>query len=221
MQTTSPSASAAVPSTQKNNAWIPLFPLNAVLFPNGILPLRVFETRYIDMVKECMKSETPFGVVLIRSGQEVGAPADPEDVGCMAHIENWDMEDAGILTLRTRGGERFRILGTRVSKDNRLEARIETFSDDASPNITSAHMACAKALKIVTDDINAKGKAEHGSTFISPFGAPQFEDASWVANRWCELLPIPLKARQKLLELNNAQNRLTIVHQYLQQHKII
>lgn len=210
----------ATPSAQKNG-WIPLFPLNAVLFPNGILPLKVFETRYIDMIKECMKQEMPFGIVLIKSGQEVGAPAEPEDVGCMAHIVQWDM-DLGILMVRTQGGERFRILATRVSSDNRLEARIEMFAEDETSTITDAHMTCAKALKTVTDDINAKGKAEHGDSFTSPFALPlQFDNAGWVANRWCEILPIPLKARQKLLELNSAQSRLEIVHQYLQQHRII
>lgn len=209
-------------SSPKNNAWIPLFPLNAVLFPNGILPLKVFETRYIDMVKECMKQETPFGVVLIKSGQEVGAPAEPEDVGCMAHIVQWDMEGLGILMLRTQGGERFRILATRVSADNRLEGRIEMFSEDDTSSITDVHMSCAKALKLVTDDINAKGRAEHGHAFESPFALPlQFDNAGWVANRWCEILPIPLKARQKLLELDSAQSRLAIVHQYLLQHRII
>jgi hypothetical protein len=211
----------ATPSTQKTNGWIPLFPLNAVLFPNGILPLKVFETRYIDMIKECMKQEMPFGVVLIKSGQEVGAPAEPEDVGCMAHIIQWDM-DLGILMLRTQGGERFRILATRVSTDNRLEARIEMFAEDESSTISDAHVNCAKALKMVTDDIHAKGRAELGDAFESPFASPlQFDNAGWVANRWCEILPIPLKARQKLLELDNAQTRLEIVHQYLQQHRII
>jgi Lon protease-like protein len=184
--------------------------------------LKVFETRYIDMIRECMKQETPFGVVLIKSGLEVGAPAEPEDVGCMAHIVHWDMEGLGILMLRTQGGERFRILATRVASNNRLEARIELFGEVGTDTITNTHMSCAKALKMVTDDINAKGKAQHGDAFESPFALPmQFDNASWVANRWCEILPIPLKARQKLLELDNAQSRLTIVHQYLQQHSII
>lgn len=209
-------------ATQNDKAWVPLFPLNTVLFPNGILPLKVFETRYIDMVKECMKHDAPFGVVMIKSGQEVGAPAIPEMVGCMAHIEHWDMEGLGILMLRTRGGERFRILATRVSADNRLEARIEMFAADEASAVTDVHLSCAKALKLVTDDINAKGKAEQGSAFESPFASPlQFDNAGWVANRWCEILPIPLRARQKLLELDSAQSRLTIVHQYLQQHQII
>jgi len=204
------------------NAWLPLFPLNTVLFPGGVLPLKVFETRYVDMVRQCMKSETPFGVVRIKSGQEVGLAAEPEAVGCLANIMQWDMQDLGVLLLRTQGGERFRIVETRVLEDQRLEARVEPIPADEAVTLSDMHVNCAKALKLVIDDINAKGRAEQGEAFISPFAQPaQLDNTGWVANRWCEILPIPLKARQKLLELENAQSRLAIIHQYLQQHKIL
>ncbi|HJV75479.1 MAG TPA: LON peptidase substrate-binding domain-containing protein [Noviherbaspirillum sp.] len=205
-----------------NESWLPLFPLKTVLFPGAILPLKVFETRYIDMVRECMKRDAPFGVVLIKNGQEVGAAAVPEAVGCLAHITGWDMQNLGLLMLNTQGGERFRILETRVLADQRLEARIEMIAPDATAPISAIHVQCAKTLKIVIDDIDAKGYAEQGSAFLSPFSRPtQLDNAGWVANRWCEILPIPLQARQKLLELEDAQTRLSIVHQYLQQHQII
>lgn len=204
------------------NVWIPLFPLNTVLFPGGVLPLKVFETRYVDMVRQCMKSDTPFGVVRIKSGQEVGSAAEPDSVGCLANIMQWDMQDLGVLLLRTQGGERFRIIETRVLDDQRLEARIEMIAADVAVAVSDMHVSCAKALKFVIDDINVKGRAEQGETFVSPFAHPaQLDNTAWVANRWCEILPIPLKARQKLLELENAQSRLAIVHQYLQQHKIL
>jgi hypothetical protein len=84
------------------------------------------------------------------------------------------------------------------------------------------HVDCAKTLKIVIDDLEAKGEAELGAGFDSPFARPiRLDSAGWVANRWCEILPIPLKARQKLMELDDPGSRLTIVHQYLQQHQII
>lgn len=207
---------------QINNTWIPLFPLNTVLFPGGVLPLKVFETRYVDMVRDCMKREAPFGIVLIKSGQEVGPAAEPEAVGCLATIVQWDMENLGLLLLRTQGGQRFRILETRELPDHRLEARIAMIAADRAIPTTAMQVSCAKTLKIVIDDINAKGQAEQGMGFESPFALPiRLDDAGWVANRWCEILPIPLKARQKLLELEDAQSRLTIVHQYLQQHNIL
>ena len=206
----------------RGDTWISLFPLHAVLFPGGILPLKVFEARYVDMVRDCMKREVPFGIVLIKSGHEVGVPAEPEPVGCMAHISQWDMIDLGVLLLRTQGGDRFRILETRQLPDLRLEARIEMISADDKVPVTTTHVSCAKALKIVIDDTHAKLQAEHGPAFESPFSVPvELDNAGWVANRWCEILPIPLKARQKLLELGDAQSRLRIVHEYLQQHKIL
>lgn len=205
-----------------DRGWTPLFPLKTVLFPDGILPLKIFETRYIDMVRESMKSGAPFGVVLIKSGQEVGAAADPETTGCLARITDWDMQDLGVMLLRVQGGERFRILETRILQDQRLEARIEAIANDPETPVNDIHVRCAKALKIVIDDIQNRGLSEQGDSFISPFSQPiQLESASWVANRWCEVLPIPLKARQKLLELPDAQTRLSLVHQYLQQHRII
>jgi len=204
------------------DTWLPLFPLNAVLFPQGVLPLKVFETRYTDMVRDCMKSETPFGVVLIKSGAEIGAAAEPEEVGTLAYIKEWDMENLGVLLLRTEGGARFRILETRVLDDKRLEARVAMLPQDEQPPVSDAHLHCARTLKIIMDEINAKGRAEQGSDFDSPFSDPaRLDEAGWVANRWCEILPIPLKARQKLLELEDAESRLSVVHQYLQQHKIV
>ena len=205
----------------ENDNWLPLFPLNTVLFPDSILPLKVFETRYIDMVRDCMKKDAPFGVVLIKSGQEIGAAAEPENVGCLAHITNWDASQLGVLLLRTQGGARFRILETRAHKNHHLEARVEMLDNIASV-IKKEHAACANTLELVIHDINSKGRAEQGTDFENPFTETlQLNDAGWVANRWSEILPIPLKAKQKLLELDDPQIRLTIIDQYLQQHHII
>lgn len=207
-----------------NQSWLPLFPLNTVLFPDGILPLKVFETRYIDMIKNCMKTETPFGVVLIKSGQEVGSTAVPVDVGCIANITQWDMPTLGLLMLRTQGGDRFRIVETRTLPDHRVEARVDMIASDDIAGISDIHVSCAKALKIVIDDISEKLRQDSPETqaFDSPFSNPvKLDSASWVANRWCEILPIPMKARQKLMELEDAQSRLAVVHKYLEQHEIL
>ncbi|WP_151635519.1 LON peptidase substrate-binding domain-containing protein [Noviherbaspirillum aerium] len=202
--------------------WIPLFPLKTVLFPGGVLPLKVFETRYIDMVRDCMKRNAPFGVVLIKSGQEVGQAAEPEAIGCLASITDWDMENLGVMMLRTEGGERFQILETRVLPDQRLEARIAMLPAEASVPVSDMHVECARALKSIIEDVDQKGRQEDGEKFISPFAQPiRLDSVGWVANRWCEILPIPLKAKQKLLEIDDAQMRLSIIHQYLKQHQIL
>lgn len=203
------------------NAWLPLFPLHTVLFPNGILPLKIFETRYVDMVSACMKSDAPFGVVLIKFGQEAGAVAVPEAVGCLAHIVHWDMQANGILTLRIEGGRRFRIIELRTT-GQLLEARVEVLAAPPRTATPRQYADCAAALHLVIDDIDHKGRAAEGDAYVSPFARPlQLADSGWVANRWSEILPIPLKARQKLLELDDAENRLTIIDQYLRQHGII
>ena len=204
------------------DTWLPLFPLKTVLFPDGVLPLKVFETRYIDMVRDCMKRDMAFGVVLIKSGTEVGAAAEPEQVGCLARIVEWDMQDLGVMMLRTHGGERFRIGQTRVLPDQRLEAQVTMLAPDSEAPVSDMHLACAQTLKLVINDVNTNGRAEMGREFVSPFSQPyRLDSAGWVANRWCEILPIPLKARQALLELDDPQNRLSLVFQYLQQHQIL
>jgi len=203
------------------HVWLPLFPLNTVLFPGGVLPLKVFEARYIDMVRDCMKRNAPFGVVRIKSGKEVGRAAEPDQVGCLAHIVEWDMPELGLLMLQTSGGQRFRILETRVLPDQRTEARIELIAEDAEPPVSAELVACATALKTVIADINSAARAS-GESGFNPFPAElRLDSACWVANRWCEILPISTLARQKLLELTDAQSRLQIVHQYLLQHGIV
>src|SRR5262245_37563064 len=93
---------------------VPLFPLGTVLFPGGQLPLKIFEARYMDMAKVCIKDGSPFGVCLIASGREVGTPALPHSVGTLARIDSWDMPQLGLLHVQCRGSERFRILSKRV-----------------------------------------------------------------------------------------------------------
>jgi uncharacterized protein len=206
----------------ENSDFVPLFPLNTVLFPNGILPLKVFEARYIDMVSDCMMQQRPFGVVLIKSGAEVGRAAQPEAVGCLAEIIQWDMHDLGLLTLRTQGGQRFRILQQRVLADQRLEAQIEMIASDVPAKPDAIHVSCAATLKMLIADVDQKGRSEYGDEYTSPFSSPlQLDNAGWVANRWCEILPLPLKARQRLMEMTDGQARLALIHQYLQQHQII
>jgi uncharacterized protein len=213
-------SSAQNPNMADSASWLPLLPLHTVLFPHGVLPLKIFETRYIDMVGACMKRNTPFGVVLIKSGRETGTVAEPEAVGCFAHIMQWDMPADGILTLRVEGGRRFKIEQLR-SSGNLLEARVDVLPAE-SPQASDAYAACVAALRLVITDIERKGSAAEPASFCSPFAQPlRLDDAGWVANRWCEVLPLSLKARQKLLELEDAGSRLAIVDQYLRQHHIL
>jgi len=114
---------------------VPIFPLGTVLFPGGLLPLRVFETRYMDMTRECMKAQKPFGVCLIRSGREVGEAAVPEDIGCLAHIQEWDMHELGVLSLRTRGGQRFRIRDREVTGQGLVRANVDLIDPEPATTL--------------------------------------------------------------------------------------
>ena len=110
---------------------MPLFPLGTVLFPGSLLPLRIFEVRYMDMAKACLKDGTPFGVCLIREGEEVGAPAVPEPIGCVARIAECDMEELGILKVKAEGLERFRIVSSEVNRHGLIVGEVERLDTEA------------------------------------------------------------------------------------------
>ena len=192
-------------------AGLPLFPLNAVLFPGGTLPLRVFEQRYMTLVKDCFRHESAFGICLIAEGAEVGAPALPHKVGTQARIVAWDMTQPGILNITVRGGERFRILSSEAGREGLLQARVEPVAAEAEMPVPAALAALVPLLQAMVADADA----EH---FPEPH---RFEDAAWVGYRFCELLPIPAIARQKLLELEDPISRLEIVHKFLAQRGLV
>ena len=185
---------------------VPIFPLNTVLFPGGLLPLRVFEARYMDMTRDCLKRDEPFGVCLIRQGSEVGAPAVPEGVGCLAKIQECDMQQQGILTLKTRGSQRFRILERKTSAQGLISAGVGLIEPDASVAVPEEFSACTRLLEMVVAD---QGK----SVFAEPHA---FDDAAWVGYRLTEILPVPLLAKQKLLELTDSLARLSILQRFLE-----
>jgi len=189
---------------------VPIFPLGTVLFPGMRLPLRIFEPRYMDMAKACLKHDAAFGVCLIREGQEVGAPAVPEPVGCLAKIREWDMEQLGILRVRAEGLERFRLEATETTPAGLILGRIERLP--AEPAATSPELAaCAGFVRKV---IEAVGSARFGE----PYG---YDDASWVGFRLAEILPLRNPVRQKLLELTDAGARLAILHRFLREQRLI
>lgn len=202
--------------------WLALFPLKTVLFPRGVLPLRVFETRYVDMVRQCMKSGAPFGVVAIRTGSEVGDAAEPYEVGTLAHIVACDVEDLGVLLLQTQGGARFRILEKRTQRNQLIEARVELMPSDAPADQSESLSLCAKVLRVVIDELDRRGREMSDADFINPFTEPHaLDDATWVANRWSEMLPIALEDKQALLEMTDANLRLQQVERYLQENGVL
>jgi Lon protease-like protein len=166
---------------------IPLFPLSTVLFPDGVLSLKIFEQRYLEMTKACLRDSLPFGVCLIREGREVGEPAVPQRVGCLASIVEWDMPQLGLFHLVTRGGERFRVLDTRVGPNGLISGAVELFTEE-----TAAQMdpPCLEVLKVIIEKAG-----------VAHFPAPlRLDDAAWVSYRLAEVLPLDMGVRQELLE---------------------
>jgi hypothetical protein len=180
---------------------VPLFPLNTVLFPGGLLPLRIFEQRYLEMAKACLRHGTPFGVCLIREGGEVETPATHEDLGCLARITQWDMQQLGLLQLITQGGERFRVLERRIRPDGLILADIELLVEAADTPLPARFGACRQLVERIV--------AEHGERlFARPF---LLDSSAWVGARLAEVLPLPAASRQRLLELDDGQQRLEII----------
>jgi Lon protease-like protein len=201
---------------------LPLFPLHTVLFPGGLLPLKIFETRYLDMARECLRDNAPFGVCLLKSGGEVAGGDETlvlESVGCLATIVDCDVEQMGVLLLRTRGLSRFRLMSWRIETDGLLRGMIETIEDD-QPMDQAVYLAKLAACAEVLERIIAKLRERDAESlpFLEPF---QLEDACWVSNRLAEVLPLPLRARQKLMELRTAATRLDAVHEYMQRHQLL
>jgi len=197
---------------------LPIFPLGTVLFPESALPLRIFEARYMDMVRGCMQTGAPFGVCLIVKGKEVGSPADHERIGCLATITDWDMEQLGLLHIRTRGGGRFSITDRRVQSDGLILAEATPIEPDPEEPLASKYADCAILLRRIVEDLIEKEPNALNRMIGEPY---RYESSSWVSNRLCEFLPIPATAKQKLMELPDPQARLEIVHQYLQQHRVL
>jgi len=209
-------------STPAVLADLPLFPLHTVLFPGGLLPLKIFEARYLDMARECLREKTPFGVCLLKSGGEVALPDEPsvpETIGCLAEIEQCDVEAFGMLLIRAQGTRRFRLLSHRVQHDGLLVGMAEPLPDDIPLEGSEALArfgACAEVLERIIATIRESDAAS--VPFAEPF---RFDDPTWVSNRLAEVLPIALRARQKLMELTDAGARIEVVHHYMQQHQLL
>jgi Lon protease-like protein len=190
---------------------VPIFPLNTVLFPGAILPLKIFEVRYMDMAKECLKNSSQFGICLIREGEEVGTPAVPEPVGCLARIADCDVEDLGVLKVRAEGLERFRIVSSGVNKQGLIVGEIEEIALEPEADNAPGMAECADFLHKVIAAIGSE-------RFSEPL---RFDDASWVSFRLAEILPLRNDVKQKLLELTDAALRMGILYRFLRQQKLV
>ena len=176
---------------------IPLFPLNIVLFPDGPLPLRIFETRYVDMVRTCMREDRGFGVVLISAGLEAG-PAETYDVGTTAKITDFHQLPDGLLGLSCVGQQRFRILKKSIAKDGLNLGEIEWLANEPVLRVPARHARLRELLRTVLPQL---GEVYTGIDM-------RLDDAAWVGHRLAEILPIELQRKQSFLEMDDPIQRL-------------
>ena len=187
------------------NHTLPLFPLNTVVFPGGVQPLRIFEQRYLTMVKQAIADNTAFGICAIREGAETGTPAVPYTVGTLVHVTDWDMPQNGILHIDTLAQERFVIRSTKTDSSGLLVGAVESVSLEPAMSIPDDLELAVEILRHIVD--------EYGDT---RFPAPHaFDNAVWVGYRLSEVLPLKLNIKQDLLEMNDSLARLHILTEFL------
>ncbi len=183
---------------------VPLFPLRTVLFPGGPLPLRIFESRYIDMISQCMKSDSPFGVLLIREGNEAGL-ATTHEVGTLATITDWYQGSDGLLGVTAVGGSRFRLLSGRQQANGLNIGEIDVIPPEPTMTLPDEYASLRKILEGVLDDL--------GRLYESL--ERRFDDAVWVTYRLVEILPIELAEKQQFLESSDTLARLKLIDELL------
>ncbi|HET9835615.1 MAG TPA: LON peptidase substrate-binding domain-containing protein [Rhodanobacteraceae bacterium] len=185
---------------------IPLFPLGTVLFPGGPLGLRVFEQRYLQMVRDCTRDQSCFGICLILKGAETGAPALPAAVGTLARITDFYSQSDGLLGISVEGGARFRVLRTRVRDNGLVRGDVRYWPDEPTMPVPPEFGLLADILERLV---------ERAGGWWRDAPRERYDDASWVGFRLAEFLPLRPTERQQLLELADPLERLRVLRDVL------
>ena len=205
---------------------LPLFPLQTVLFPGGVLPLRIFEVRYLDLIQRCQKEGAPFGVVCLTQGSEVrqapaageAAPAEAfHPIGTLAHIEMVERPQSGLMLIRCRGGRRFRLLRSEQKKHGLWTGEAEYLTDDAVVPVPQDLVPVRVGLQRLLQHMQAQAQPGDELPIQPPL---QWDDCGWVAHRWCDILPVSPQLKQQFLAVDNPLIRLELVGDLLARLKI-
>jgi uncharacterized protein len=205
------------PQASRPLTTLPLFPLKTVLFPGGLLPLKVFEQRYIEMAKACLKDDKPFGVCLLKVGEEVNRPglvpgnADFAEIGTLARITDCDVPQPGILHVKTEGGVRFKVQSHNVTDLGLVVGQVTTLAPEPALSLPEAFQPLAALLELLIERV---GRGSFAT-------APATSDASWVGYRLAEMLPLPLPIKQSMLEINDCEVRLKVIAQFLKDQEVL
>lgn len=205
---------------------LPLFPLQTVLFPGGWMPLRIFEVRYLDMVNRCHKSGAPFGVVCLHEGSEVrridhtappGGDAFAKEifhpVGTLAHIEQLERPQPGLLLIHCRGLQRFHITHSQQLPHGLWVGDVRLDPAESVVSVPDDLASTRDALHRLLDNLLEREPEAMNELPLQP--PYQWDDCGWVANRWAELLPAPAELKQRLMALDNPLVRLELISDLL------
>lgn len=204
---------------------LPLFPLGSVLFPDGYLPLRIFEVRYLDLIGRCHKLDLPFGVVSLTQGAEVRVPGAGAErfaaVGTVATIRSFEAPQSGLMQIECIGTQRFRVRNSELQKHGLWTAEVDPIADDIAVQVPADLQHAADALRRLVDTLEERRRMEQQEDLRLPIAEPyRFDDCGWVANRWCELLPMQAELKQRLMELDSPLMRLELVSDLLARNGI-
>ena len=208
---------------------LPLFPLGTVLYPGGLLPLRIFEVRYLDMVRKCHKHGAPFGVIALNRGSEVQRPAGDgasgeafanesfDTVGTLASITDFSAPQPGLMVIRCTGLQRFTVRRSEKLKHGLWVADVARLPPDQQVPVPADLRQVAEALGKLIRTLQDKGIPVDDLPMQTPY---QLDDCGWVANRWCELLSLPLEIKQRMMVLDNPLLRLELIGDMLERNGI-
>lgn len=183
----------------------PLFPLSTLVLPEGLLSLRIFEARYIEMIKQCFRDDSGFGVCLIKEGLEVGAPAEPHLLGTLVKISDWDQGDDGLLQITVEGIQIFRLHSYSANNNKLLIGQIELLTPEPPQPLNPRYQPLAQRLRELLT------RMESHVIYTNP----RFDEARWVCHRLIEILPLPPLDKMTLLQMQCTSDRLKLLQQYL------
>lgn len=200
---------------------ISLFPLNTTLFPDGHLPLQVFEVRYLDLIKRCIEHEEEFGVVSLVEGSETRVPDKQETIaagGTMARITEWTAPMSGLLQISCVGTTRFQVRTAQQLKHGLWVAEVDAVADDMVVPVPAEQQDVANALGALIRSLQKKQLSIAKMPLVPPY---RLDEAGWVANRWCELLRLPSEEKQRLLLQENPVLRLELIQDVLSENGLL
>jgi Lon protease-like protein len=200
---------------------IPLFPLKTILFPDGHLPLQVFEVRYLDLVKRCIAKGEEFGVVSLLDGSEIRVPDQQETLsaaGTLARILDWSAPLPGLLQISCIGTTRFQVKSAEQLKHGLWMAEVEEVAEDMVVPIPTEQQDVANALGALIRSLQKKQISTANMSLAPPY---RLDEAGWVANRWCELLRLDMEEKQRLLLQENPVLRLELVQDVLSENGLL